>query len=245
MDEERTGMERSLLLVVVVSLVVQTSWDLLVASTPLRALGWVSAAGISFLVLAVFLLVAGFSSHGFFARLLLFGVVAGFVELYADAWVISGLQCLDYPSPNALGHEAVQFWESPFYMPFAWTVVLVEMAFIGWRLPLFLVGRWGWVRGWRVIALGTVLCFLLGLSLIPLYEGIAKFATWWFYDCSVVSCFRGTTPWLIIIGEGLLAAPLPLFAHLLVRRSWLTAVALGILEGVIIWGAYVLGALMT
>jgi hypothetical protein len=63
------------------------------------------------------------------ARFILFGVVAGIVELAADAWLVDGTRTLDY----SVG-SGPMIWRSPIWMPLAWEVVAVQFGYIGLRL---------------------------------------------------------------------------------------------------------------
>ena len=63
------------------------------------------------------------------ARFLLFGLVVGFTELAADAWLVDYTHTLDY----SIGGGPM-IWRSPFWMPLAWEVVAVQFGYIGLRL---------------------------------------------------------------------------------------------------------------
>src|SRR4051794_29557687 len=89
----------------------------------------------------------------FLARLLLFGLAVGFVELAADAWLVDYTRTLDY----AIGGGPM-IWRSPLWMPFAWEIVAVQFGYLGLRLR----DRFG--------ALGLVLIGVLGAINIPFYE---------------------------------------------------------------------------
>src|SRR5919204_2077915 len=68
------------------------------------------------------------------ARFLFFGVVVGFTELAADAWLVDYTRTLDY----SIGGGPM-IWRSPLWMPLAWEVVAGAVWDIGRRL-------WGGVR---------------------------------------------------------------------------------------------------
>ncbi len=63
------------------------------------------------------------------ARFLLFGLVVGFTELAADAWLVDYTHTLDY----SIGGGPM-IWRSPFWMPLAWEVLAVQFGYIGLRL---------------------------------------------------------------------------------------------------------------
>jgi hypothetical protein len=86
-------------------------------------------------------------------RLMLLAVVAGWVELLADRWLVDATGTLMYHSG---GPFVVR---SPLYMPFAWGVVLVQTAYVGWRLLKSLGKMWG-----------VLITSLLGAVIIPFYE---------------------------------------------------------------------------
>lgn len=62
-------------------------------------------------------------------RFLLFGLVVGFAELPADAWLVYYTRTLDY----SIGGGPM-IWRSPLWMPLAWEVVAVQFGYIGLRL---------------------------------------------------------------------------------------------------------------
>ena len=57
------------------------------------------------------------------ARFLLFGLVVGFTELAADAWLVDYTRTLDY----WIGGGPM-IWRSPVWMPLAWEVVAVQFG---------------------------------------------------------------------------------------------------------------------
>ncbi len=57
------------------------------------------------------------------ARFLLFGLVVGFAELVADAWLVDYTHTLDY----SIGGGPM-IWRSPVWMPLAWEVVAVQFG---------------------------------------------------------------------------------------------------------------------
>jgi len=62
-------------------------------------------------------------------RFLLFGLLVGFTELSADAWLVDYTRTLDY----SIGGGPM-IWRSPLWMPLAWEVVAVQFGYIGLRL---------------------------------------------------------------------------------------------------------------
>ena len=78
------------------------------------------------------LLLAGFALQrrdALLGRLMLFGLVTGFAELAADAWLVGFTRTLDYSVGGGW-----MLWRSPAWMPFAWEVVAVQFGYLGLRL---------------------------------------------------------------------------------------------------------------
>jgi hypothetical protein len=151
-------------------------------------------------------------------RLLLFGVAAGFAELFADAWLVDVTRTLDY----SIGGGPM-IWRSPVWMPLAWEVVAVQFGYIGLRL---------WERFGKPGLLGIA---LLGAINIPFYEEMARRIHWWQYSgCRMVSF----TPWYIIVGEFGIALMLALLARKLRGGSWRAALTAGLAGGAAIFVCY-------
>jgi hypothetical protein len=158
-------------------------------------------------------------------RFLLFGIVVGFAELPADAWLVDYTHTLDY----SIGGGPV-IWRSPLWMPFAWEVVAVQFGYIGLRL---------WEQFGKV---GLLMIGLVGAINIPFYEEMARRIHWWQYgDCRMISF----TPWYIILGEFGIALAFALLARTLRRGSWRKAVVAGIGGGFSIFVCYALAFWIT
>ena len=159
------------------------------------------------------------------ARFLLFGVVVGFTELAADAWLVDHTRTLDY----SIG-SGPMIWRSPLWMPLAWEVVAVQFGYIGLRL---------WERFSKV---GLLIIGLLGAINIPFYEEMARRIHWWQYSrCRMISF----TPWYIILGEFGIAVAFTLLAGILRRGSWRVAIPAGIAGGAVIFVSYAVAFLIT
>src|SRR5881296_1623961 len=159
------------------------------------------------------------------ARFLLFGLVVGFAELPADAWLVDYTHTLDY----SIGGGPM-IWRSPVWMPLAWDVVAVQFGYIGLRL---------WERFGK---LGLLMIGLLGAINIPFYEEMARRIHWWQYSgCRMISF----TPWYIIFGEFGIAVALALLGRTVRRSSWQGTVVAGVVGGAPIFGCYVAGFLIT
>jgi len=174
------------------------------------------------IVLAVFVV---YRADAYLGRLMLFGVVVGFVELFADAWLVGYTRTLDY----SIGGGPM-LWKSPIWMPFAWEVVVVQFGCLGL-----------WLRD-RFSSAGLVMIGLLGAINIPYYEEMAKRIHWWQYSgCRMIS----NTPYYIILGELGIAVAIALLAKPVRRGSSMTAVVAGVAGGVSIFLAYALAYALT
>jgi hypothetical protein len=152
------------------------------------------------------------------ARLVLFGVVVGFCELVADAWLVDVTRTLDY-SPAG----SPMLWRSPAWMPFAWEVVTVQFGYLGLRL---------WERHHYA---GLLLVGVLGAINIPYYEEMARLIHWWVYsNCRMLS----HTPYYIIVGEFGIAMALGCLAIPLRHGGGRLAIVLGMAGGVAIFVCY-------
>jgi hypothetical protein len=152
------------------------------------------------------------------ARLMLFGLVVGFTELAADAWLVDFTHTLDY----SIGGGPM-LWRSPVWMPFAWEVVAVQFGYLGLRLR----ERFG---GYGLIAIG-----LLGAINIPYYEEMARRIHWWRYSgCRMIS----GTPYYIIVGEFLIAIAFALLVRRFRHVNAASALLAGVAGGVAIFVSY-------
>lgn len=157
------------------------------------------------------------------ARLLLFGLGLGIIELLADALCVRFTGTLNY----AVAHSPM-LWLSPFWMPTAWMVVAAQIGYLGHRL----IARLG-------TGLGMALTALLGAVNIPFYEEMAYHAHWWQYQhCRML----GHTPLYIIAAEmviGLTLGPLAIRA-MHADATWRNALAAGLIGGLsTIWGGLI------
>jgi len=161
-------------------------------------------------------------------RFLLFGLVVGFAELPADAWLVDHTRTLDY----SIGGGPM-IWRSPIWMPLAWEVVAVQFGYIGLRL---------WERFGK---LGLLVIALLGAINIPFYEEMARRIHWWQYSPESIRGMISFTPWYIILGEFGIALTFALLARALRRGSWRTAIAAGVAGGISIFACYAVAFLIT
>lgn len=183
-------------------------------------LGWKAASlsvAVELVMLAVFCLR---HPEPLFSKLFVFGLVAGFTELLNDTWLIDRkILIYDPGGPFVL--------DTPLYMPFSWALIFVTNG---------TVALWLWNRlgGWKAaLAMGVI----SGLY-IPGFEAIAAKADWWYYQN--VPMLFGLAPLFVILGEALLALPLPKMVTVMQQKGWPWVVGLGVAEGLVVWGTTVL-----
>ena len=151
-------------------------------------------------------------------RLILFGLVLGFTELLADAWLVDYTRTLDY----SVGGGPM-IWRSPLWMPFAWEVVAIQFAVLGeWLARKF--------KG-----LGIFLAGLVGAVNIPFYEEMALKTKWWVYhNCPMFL----HTPYYIIFGEFLIVMLIVVLVRKFNMQNSLQAALAGFLGGLGIFFCY-------
>ncbi|MEM6642852.1 MAG: hypothetical protein AAF616_07730 [Bacteroidota bacterium] len=162
---------------------------------------------------AFFLALAFVLNDQLLKKLFLFAILAGFFELPADHYLVGVTKTLVYPQNQAM------IWSSPLYMPFSWSVVLVEFGYVSWFL----------LKKLKPVAAGLLLAFL-GACLVPLYEYWAISAGWWHYENTKL---WGSVPFYIIIAEGLLMIPVPYFISKLEESSLFKVAFFALLEGLV------------
>jgi hypothetical protein len=147
------------------------------------------------------------------ARLLLFGLCFGAVELIADALCVKYTGTLDYSET----HSAM-LWLSPWWMLLAWMIVGTQIGYLG----ALWIERFG-------LLLGSGLTALLGAVNIPFYEEMAYRAHWWRYrNCKML----GHAPYFVIVAELLIGLALGPLARIALRdESWTRAAWMGALCG--------------
>lgn len=153
--------------------------------------------------------------RGPLGRLFLVGLTAGVVELFTDAAGERVVHSLSYPPGEPL------IWASPFYMPVAWALVLMQLGYLGWRLRGLVGTR---LSLWGAVGLAA----FCGALLVPFYEEMAFHAGWWQY---APAPGFGHTPFYVVLFEGAIAAVLPLILFHIERRRVSYAVAAGLLLG--------------
>lgn len=144
-------------------------------------------------------------------RWLVLGFVAGWLEIATDAWLVANTASLLYPPDEPM------VWDSPLYMPFAWTLVLAQLGIVG-----------GWLAQRMSMVKATLACALLGGSMIPLYEHLAHNAGYWTYT-NTPMIFNA--PLYIIVSEFLLSLPLVWMYRAALARPWPFSAWLGVVAG--------------
>src|SRR5262245_60068783 len=183
----------------------------------LLARGWITAALIDALALVYLVaLLARPAWRPLVGRLLLLGLVAGILELFTDAAGHQFARSLFYPQDQPL------LWDSPFYMPLSWMIVLSQLGYLAWRLA-------GLLPGGRLPWRAVLLAGLAGAVNVPFYEEAAYHAGWWRYAPTVLHL--GHTPAHVLLFEGLVAAVLPLLPLRLLRMRWPAVALRGALLG--------------
>jgi hypothetical protein len=143
--------------------------------------------------------------------LLVFGLTAGILELWADWIHVAALHTLVYT--NYFGFKLL---ESPSYMPVGWWLTCVQFGYLALRL------RESWPTG-RVVGLITV----MGMLLPPWYEEFAKPARAWYYTTS--HWLLSNTPvWIILTYGGCMFGIAMMALLWYAPRQWGRAVAGGI-----------------
>jgi uncharacterized protein DUF6989 len=178
--------------------------------------GWVTAAATVGLTAALLVGITWRRAwRSLVARLLLFSLVAGVLELFTDFAGEVVARSLVYPPGGPT------LWASPLYMPLSWMVTLTQIGYLAWRLDTLAPRPPRWAA--------IILTGLWGALNIPFYEEMAFHAGWWRYAAAPG---LGHTPYYVMLFEGLVAALLPpLLARLETRAWWsvaLRGVALGI-----------------
>lgn len=186
--------------------------------------GWESAFGLAAGMYAVISCYAFFAGDKFLYRLLLFGILAGSIELFADCWLVQFTDTLVYP----LQEPSIAC--SPLYMPFAWAVVLIQVGYLGWL-----------IAGHKPLWFSMVATTVLGLLFIPLFEHFANGAGWWYYHNTPMIF---DTPYYIVFAEGLICMTLPIFFKIQSHKKYGIAALFGIAQGFWIWAAYRIAFMM-
>lgn len=210
------ALERQRLRVVLVTIGVNVAGMLAASFIP--SSDWRTAVAINLINNALLIIHCVRRRDTLMTHLIVFGVVLGFTELAADAWLVDFTRSLDY-SPGG----GLFIWRSPAWMPFAWEIVGVQFGYIGLRL-------------WERYGVGGLLgAGLLGAVNIPLYEEMALNTHWWRYSGAAM---LSHTPYYIILGEFLIGIAIAYAAHEARRERIVRVVVAGAAAGACIFVAY-------
>lgn len=204
------GLDRKTTFVILGSSFVLVAWSMFSSYV---AAGPVTASIITYGLYGFYWLYAVLNRNPLIKRLVIFGTVAGLLELVTDHYLVSTIDSLVYPG------KELMIWSSPAYMPFAWSNVLLQLSFIG---ILF-------TRRFNLPVASILLCIAGGMY-IPLYEHLAKGAGWWWYNDNVTMLFNA--PVYIIVCEALISFSLPTLTRYMSHHSISKAIGIGVAEGV-------------
>ena len=204
-----SGINKNTTLFIVITQAIMMVWS--IGSSYLHA-GTTSAFIVTIGSFVIYLVYAFITKNSLFIKLLLFGFMAGVLELWADHYSVAIISTLIYPAGEPM------IISSPLYMPLSWAIALTQLGYYSLLL----------VR-WKNLKVATALMAISGGMYIPMYENLAKNAGWWWYqNCSMLS----NAPYYIIICEALLSLTLPFLVYTIAKKDWKWAIILGILEGI-------------
>lgn len=183
--------------------------------------GWVSATGVTALVMSVLIGHIIVRRDALGAKFMVACLVMGFMELLADWYLIAIHQSLTYMPGGPF------VWASPLYMPFAWAANLYVFGIIG-----------RWFDGRRGLVTATVITAILGGILPPYWEFVAKYAGFWYYHDTPM---LGPVPYYIIFGEFLIFGSLPITYRVMNRATWLASIGTAVIFGLWLFVEYWLG----
>jgi len=204
------------------------SEDRLIISSIVLALGGVGLGallavphflGITALVV-ISLLIIGWRVTGSprLAWLLIFGLVAGVLELWTDWLHVTYLGSLVYTD-----YFGFQLLASPAYMPIGWWLTVVQFGYLALRLT-------DWWPRWIAVSLVTG----VGMAIAPWYEEFAASAQAWHYTTSGPRLSH-TPLWIIPAYGGCMFAIATMALVYYGPRSW---------GGAVLGGMFTAGGIM-
>jgi hypothetical protein len=167
-------------------------------------------------IVVIVVLITGcrFTKSQRLAWLLVFGLIAGILELWSDWIHVTQLKSLVYTD-----YFGLRLLASPAYMPIGWWLTVVQFGYIALRLN----ERW---PTWTAVGAVT----LLGMTLPPLYEEFAAPAKAWYYPAS--GLMISNTPLWVILTYGGCMFGIATMALINYRpQGWGCAVIAGIFTG--------------
>jgi hypothetical protein len=209
-DNSIPGLDKTTIRTILITAGVLLGWSFL---SSLAQWGPVSASIITYSLYAFYWLYAYRTKNPLVQRLLIFGTVAGVLELVTDHYLVDIINSLVYPG------QEFMIWSSPAYMPFAWSNVILQLSFIG----VLLTSHFG------LLPASIILCIAGGMY-IPTYEHLAKDAGWWWYNMNTAMVFNA--PVYVIICEALISLSLPCIVYYSEHNKVGKTFLLGVLEGI-------------
>ncbi|WP_422359290.1 DUF6989 domain-containing protein [Reichenbachiella sp.] len=204
------GLDKKTTKAILISAAVLVGWSLI---SSILALGPITASIITYSLYGFYWFYAVKYKNPLILRLVIFGTVAGVLELITDHYLVETINSLVYPN------KELMIWSSPAYMPFAWSNVILQLGFIG----VLLTRKFG-------IPKASIMLGLAGGMYIPLYEHLANNAGWWWYKNNTLMIFNA--PVYVIFCEALISLSLPLLIQYAEDHSLKKTLSLGVLEGV-------------
>ena len=209
-NNEIPGLDKRTTILIPVSSGVLLTWSYLCS---LNTSGPLYASIITYGLYLFYWVYAIYFKNPLVLRLVIFGTIAGILELITDHYLVDTIDSLVYPG------DEMMIWSSPAYMPFAWSNVLLQLSFIGVLLT----------RKYGLIVASVVLCIAGGMY-IPLYEHLAKDAGWWWYHNNTRMILNA--PVYVIVCEALISLSLPTLTSYAERKSVLRTALVGVVEGI-------------
>lgn len=216
------GTSKNLTIFIAITQGILISWSL---GSALLESGPASAAIVTYILFAAYVGHAVITKNPLMIRLVIFGLIAGILELPTDDYLVTTIDSLVYPGDEPM------IWSSPLYMPLAWANVLIQLGYWG-----LLLARW------KGIGLASLILAIAGGMYIPLYEHLAKDAGWWWYNLNTTMVFNA--PVYVILCEALISLSLPLALHWSIDRKLKWTFAIGIAEGIWIFISAVIAYLL-
>lgn len=204
------GLDRQTIKVVLISAAVLVGWSWI---SSVMALGPITASIITYSLYSFYWVYAIRYKNPLIMRLLIFGSVAGFLELVTDHYLVDTISSLVYPN------KELMIWSSPAYMPFAWSNVLLQLGFIG----VLLTRKFD-------IPKASIVLGIAGGMYIPLYEHLASNAGWWWYQSNTLMVFNA--PVYVILCEAFISFSLPWLIRHAEDHPVGKTLSLGVAEGV-------------
>lgn len=204
------GLDKQTATAILISAGALVGWSLI---SSILALGPITASIITYSLYGFYWFYAIKYKNPLIMRLVIFGTVAGILELVTDHYLVDTINSLVYPN------KELMIWSSPAYMPFAWSNVILQLGFIGVLLT----------RKLGIPKASIILCFAGGMY-IPLYEHLANNAGWWWYKKNTLMVFNA--PVYVIVCEALISLSLPILIQYAENHSVRKTITLGGIEGI-------------